>query len=169
MGYCIGCPDIPSFLAAYESGYVAPVLDAPASEVERPADVTTTREAWTTAAEGGEMINGVAMAQQAYNPTWLLVEGNEDVLAEGYAATMHIDLLEGWRAGGWGRKLIEQFAGSVRAARKETSNSHDGDGFRGIWIGIAADNAQVIRFYEKVGFRQIESGPGGGPRMVMDL
>lgn len=167
MGYCIGCPDIPSFVAAYGPGYVVPILDAPSSEVERPADVTSAREPWTTTTTtGGEQINGVAMAQQAYNPEWLLVEGNEDVLARGYAATMHIDLLEGWRAGGWGRKLIEQFAGSVRAARGRLGND---DGFRGIWIGIAAYNAQVIRFYEKVGFRQIESSPGGGPRMVMDL
>lgn len=159
VGYCIGCPDIDAFIAAYD-GYRTDVLD-PSPEIEKPVDVAQTREPWTLP-DGS--INGVSMAQQAYNPSWLLVEGNEDVMRQGYRATMHIDLLEGWRAGGWGRKLIEHFVAAVRAARTPGEA-----GFRGIWIGIAADNAQVVKFYEKVGYRLVQSSPGGGPRMVMDL
>lgn len=161
MGYCIGCPDMQAFVAAY-NGFTTSVLDA-SPDVERPADVTRSREPWTLS-DGA--VNAVSMAQQAYNPSWLLVDGNEDVLAEGYTATMHIDLLEGWRAGGWGRKLIGRFVEAVRAARAQQQPE---PGFRGIWIGIAADNAQVVKFYEKVGFRLWPTDPDKGPRMVMNL
>jgi ribosomal protein S18 acetylase RimI-like enzyme len=69
--------------------------------------------------------------------------------------------LEGWRADGWGRKLVEQFVAAVRAAR----GPEKGD-TGGIWIGIAPDNDKVVKFYERVGFTL---WPGHGLRMVMDL
>jgi GNAT superfamily N-acetyltransferase len=156
VGYCIGCPDIPAFVDAYDK-YVTSVLDA-SDEVERPASLTGEREPWTLP-DG--RINGVSLAQTAYNPTWLLLEGNQDVMEKGYTATMHIDLLEGWRAGGWGRKLVEQFVAAVRAARGPEKGETGG-----IWIGIAPDNDKVVKFYERVGFTL---WPGHGLRMVMDL
>lgn len=138
------------------------VLDV-SSEVDRPADVTTTREPWTRP-DGS--VNAVSMAQTAYNPRWLLLEGNEDIIeGRGYRATMHIDLLDGFRAGGWGRKLIERFVESVRAA----AAAGGGGAGRGIAIGIASDNGQVVQFYEKVGFKLLPTAGDGGIRMARDL
>lgn len=154
VGYCIGCPDIPAFISAYPR-FVSEVLEA-RGDVPRPADTTSTQEPWT---KDGQ-VNGVALAQQAYNPEWLVVKGNEDLLARSYGATMHIDLLEGWQGKGWGRKLIERFVESVKRERKE--------GTKGIWIGVAGDNGKVVPFYEKMGFRRLEE-KGEVIRMVRDL
>lgn len=91
-------------------------------------------------------INEIALAQMAYSPQLLLIDGNADLLAE-YKATMHIDLLEEWQGHGWGRRLINRFVESVRDVALQ-----DGGASKGIWIGVAADNAKVVPFYEKLGF-----------------
>ncbi|KAI9151607.1 hypothetical protein HJFPF1_08814 [Paramyrothecium foliicola] len=158
VGYCIGCPDVRAFVAKY-GAYVTDVLDASA-EVQRPADVTGAREAWVDA-DTGE-VNGTCLAQMAYNPAWLMLDGNEDVTGE-YGATMHIDLLEEWQGKGWGRRLIERFVESVRAAAGDGSNSG-----KGIWIGVAGENSKVVPFYERVGFRVKREGDGS-ICMVKDL
>jgi len=158
VGYCIGCPDIPSFMASYRR-YVGEVLDRPVSEVPRPADVSSKREPWTLP-DGSP--NGTCLAQTAYNPHWLLISGNEDLVNDGgYKATMHINLLDGWRGSGWGRKLIERFVEAVRTEAKA--------GTKGIMIGVAPDNGKVVAFYERLGFRLAEGGEKGSIRMVRDL
>lgn len=88
-----------------------------------------------------------ALAQTAWSGHWLLVDGNEDLLADGYRATMHVDLLDGWQGKGWGRKLVDLFVESVRKTDSEFGES------KGIWIGVGASNAKVVPFYEKLGFR----------------
>ncbi|KAL7820669.1 hypothetical protein V8C26DRAFT_392942 [Trichoderma gracile] len=142
VGYCIGCPDIPAFVADYDS-YVKNVLDV-SSEVTRPADLEAKEPLFL--ADGS--VNEVVLARLAYNPRLLLVDGNEDLLAE-YKATMHIDLLPEVQGQGWGRKLIERFVGSVKGVRR----MRDGSESRGVWIGVAGDNGKVVPFYERVGFR----------------
>ncbi|KAL3956222.1 hypothetical protein ACCO45_009068 [Purpureocillium lilacinum] len=94
-------------------------------------------------------INETALAQMAYQAEWLLLNGQEDLMEEGYKATMHIDLLDEWQGKGWGRKLIEAFVESVKVARQQ----QDGSVSRGIWIGVAADNSKVVPFYQKQGFK----------------
>lgn len=158
MGYCIGCPDIPAFVDGY-GRYVADVLERPGSEVVRPADVSSQRA--PRSLEDGS-VNGVSLEQQAWNPRWLLVEGNEKVIEEDkYRATMHINLSDGWRGQGWGRKLIESFVEAVKAQKQADT--------RGIWIGVAGDNSKVVAFYEKLGFRVRERVGEGTIRMVRDL
>lgn len=143
VGYCIGCPDIPAFVAAYES-YVASVLDAaPPGVISRPADLD--RKEPLFLADGS--VSETVLARLAYNPHLLLVEGNADLLAE-YKATMHIDLLDAFQGRGWGRQLIGRFVESVRDVPQR-----DGSVSRGIWIGVAGDNGKVVPFYEKQGFR----------------
>ncbi|EGR49234.1 uncharacterized protein TRIREDRAFT_22257 [Trichoderma reesei QM6a] len=145
VGYCIGCPDIAAFVADYDS-YVTDVLDvSPEGEVTRPEDLEAKGEPLFLA-DGS--VNEVALARLAYNPRLLLVEGNDDLLAE-YKATMHIDLLPEVQGMGWGRKLLERFVGSVEGVRR----MRDGSESRGIWIGVAGDNGKVVPFYEKLGFR----------------
>ncbi|PTB69167.1 hypothetical protein BBK36DRAFT_48973 [Trichoderma citrinoviride] len=141
VGYCIGCPDIPAFVAAYDS-YTTEVLDN-SPDVTRPQDLEAKEPLFL--ADGS--VNEVVLERLAYNPHLLLVDGNDDLLAE-YKATMHIDLLPEVQGKGWGRKLIEAFVGSVRHVKMA-----DGSESRGIWIGVAGDNGKVVPFYEKLGFR----------------
>lgn len=144
------------FIARYHD-YVAGVLEASPTEVQRPADVSNVREPWMDP-DTGE-VNGTCLTQMAYNPKWLLLDGNDDVTGT-YGATMHIDLLEEWQAKGWGRQLIERFAESVKAAMPK--------GSKGIWIGVAGENRKVVPFYEKMGFTLKREG-GGSICMVKDL
>lgn len=159
VGYCIGCPDIDDFCARYDT-YVTEILD-PSPDITRPDDLTN-RAPWIDPATG--QVNETALAQQAYNPRWLNVEGNEDVINAGYRATMHIDILPEWQGKGWGRKLIDALFDSVRA--------HPVEGRKGLWLGIAGDNAKVVEFYERMGLRvwpQDGWKPGDGIKMVKDL
>lgn len=104
--------------------------------------------------DNGE-INEQALAQSAYSPYWLLQAGNEDLLAEGYKATMHIDLLDEWQSKGWGRKLIDSYVESVRTVKLVEGNGKDWEGKagKGVFIGVAGDNSKVVGFYEKQGFK----------------
>jgi GNAT superfamily N-acetyltransferase len=111
------------------------------------------------------------MAQIAYSPKWLLLEGTEGKreLVEAYRATMHIDLLGEWQGKGWGRKMIERFVESVRMAG-EAGKKAEVDFGRGIHIGVAGENTKVVPFYEKVGFRVYEGGEKeGNVWMTRDL
>ncbi|ETS74526.1 hypothetical protein PFICI_14392 [Pestalotiopsis fici W106-1] len=173
VGYCIGCPDIHAFAAAYPS-YVTSVLTP---TVAAPSNLET-REPWTimddsllgltapgTTTGDGHKVNVVAMAQTAYNVQWLLFHGNEH-LTDKWRATMHIDLLETWQGKGWGPKLIDAFVKSVRDSSQQYG--------QGIWIGIAAENEKVVTFYERVGFQRInkphdQSGGGDGINMVKNI
>jgi ribosomal protein S18 acetylase RimI-like enzyme len=171
VGYCIGCPDVGTFMSRYDD-YATSVLDT-SDEVSRPADVTTAREPWADP-DTGE-VSGTCLSQMAYNPTWLLLDGNEDVTGE-YGATMHVDLLEGWQGQGWGRRLVERFFESVReaaagaATTAAVSTGEEGKAAvgRGIWIGVAQENDKVVPFYERLGFRVKREG-NGSICMVKDL
>lgn len=159
VGYCIGCPDIEDFVARYDD-YVTSILD-PATDIQRPADLQN-RVPWIDPATGE--VSETALAQTAYNPHWLLIDGREESLKAGYKATMHIDILPEWQGKGWGRVLIEKLFESVAA--------HKVEGRRGIILGIAGDNAKVVKFYEKMGLRVLEKEgwkEGDGIRMVKDL
>lgn len=159
VGYCIGCPDVDDFCSRYGT-YVDEVLE-PATDISRPDDLTN-RAPWIDPATGE--VSETAMAQQAYNPQWLMVEGNEEVMRAGYKAVMHIDILPEWQGKGWGRKLIDRLFESIKAQPVE--------GSKGLFLGIAGDNAKVVQFYEKMGLRVWpEDGwkPGDGIRMVKDL
>ena len=159
VGYCIGCPDLDDFCDRYDE-YVTSVLD-PASDITRPDDLTN-RAPWIDPATG--QVSETALSQQAYNPQWLVLDGTEDLRAAGYKATMHIDILPEWQGKGWGRKLIDNLFESVQKKPVE--------GRKGLWLGIAGDNAKVVHFYEKMGLRVWPKEgwkEGDGIRMVKDL
>lgn len=141
VGYCIGCPDISAFVAAYDS-YTTQVLD-PSPEVTRPDDLNLKEPLFLP--DGS--INEVFLSRLAYNPHLLLVDGNADLLAE-YKATMHIDLLDEYQGQGWGKQLISRFVDSIKDVPQQ-----DGSVSKGIWIGVAGDNGKVVPFYEKQGFK----------------
>ena len=178
VGYVIGCPDVFALAATYPR-FVREVLESEQGRADVPVppqlDVL---EPWSLPAangsenggesgSGGSRVNVTAMAQMAYNPRWLVLEGVEGKaeLVATYRATMHIDLLPGFQGQGWGRKLIERFCEGIRQAGT--------DGFdygKGINIGVAGENTKVVPFYERLQFRVYEGGEKeGNVWMVKDL
>ncbi|KAJ6786326.1 hypothetical protein PWT90_10609 [Aphanocladium album] len=153
VGYCIGCPDIPAFCAAYPR-YVSEVLEGRGRENGdirlRPdaADLveTSTRAPWIDKDTG--RVSELALSQLAFSARWLLVDGHEDLLREGYRGTMHIDLVDEFQGKGWGRKLLEAL---VESMQKEQGQGEDRS--KGIWLGVGGENDKVVPFYEKLGFR----------------
>lgn len=94
-------------------------------------------------------ISELALAQLAFSAQRLLVDGHEDLLAEGYRGTLHIDLLSEHQGRGWGRRLIEVLVESMKATREE---EEEGERHKGIWLGVGGENVKVVPFYEKLGF-----------------
>lgn len=141
-----------------------------------PEDVTTAleraQEQGTPAPHSGEedaaasggpaaTVNPLALAQNAYRVDWMLLENKEAVTAR-WRATMHIDLLPAWQGRGWGRTLIDGFVASVRGSGEDYGE--------GEHIGVAGENAKVVPFYEKVGFRVVAGGEReGNIWMVRDI
>ncbi|KAI0203607.1 hypothetical protein F4808DRAFT_417265 [Astrocystis sublimbata] len=176
VGYCIGCPDVHAFAAAYPK-YIASILSAavPQPDFSTRAPWTTTITTTTNKEEANadskpdgveveiEATNPLALAQNAYRPDWVLFEGQgKEALTARWRATMHIDLLPEWQGRGWGRQLIDRFVASV-----QSSGQDYGDGEH---IGIAGENKKVVAFYERVGFRIIQGGEGEGDiTMVRDI
>ena len=175
--YVIGCPDVFAFADAYPR-YIEEVLGRGAGRTDVPAPEQLNAQApWfvpgTEAVDPrpGQplgVVNEEALAQLAYSPRWLLLEGVEgraEMVAR-YRATMHIDLLRPFQGLGWGRRMIEVFAESVR----EAVRTGKGDAGSGIAIGVAGENDTVVPFYERVGFRVYEGGEReGNVWMVRDL
>ncbi|KAJ2897103.1 acetyltransferase [Zalerion maritima] len=153
VGYCIGCPSVPDLVSAYPS-YISGVLkpDVPPPEQAEKA------EPWCL--PGTQDVNPRALIQQAYDVQKLLVNGRKEVIAK-WKGTMHIDLLDAYQGKGWGKKLIEKFVEAVKG-----SGQNEG----GVHIGIAGENGKVVKFYEKVGFKNIAGGEKSGTIwMVRDI
>ncbi|KAI1189760.1 hypothetical protein F5B17DRAFT_166601 [Nemania serpens] len=174
VGYCIGCPDVHAFAAEYER-YVSTILSravaVPDFSVREPwlvpGDETTTTALEQGQGQGQEdpptevVVNPQALAQNAYRADWMLLE-NKEALTSRWRATMHIDLLPAWQGRGWGRALIDRFVASVRASGEDYGE--------GEHIGVAGENAKVVPFYEKVGFRVVAGGEReGNIWMVRDI
>ena len=198
VGYCIGCPDVYAFAERYPS-YISSVLStavAPPPPASSPSSTSapdlaspgeeepfwipddTTLTPSGTAPLQAKKPNPAALVRLAYDPRRLLqLDGSRKDLSSpqgegggGWRATMHIDLLPEYQHRGWGRQLIDAYVRSVQASGEDFG--------KGAWIGIAADNAGVVEFYKKVGFRLItppvadqgRSGGGGdGISMVIDI
>jgi GNAT superfamily N-acetyltransferase len=142
-------------------------------DVPQPEQLDTLEPWLVPVAESGsdsvaekKVVNDRCMAQLAYSPRWLLLEGVEGKsrLVSEFRATMHIDMLPEFQGQGWGRKLIERFVESVR------SSSSGADYGRGIHIGVSGENTKVVPFYEKLQFRVYEGGQKeGNVWMVRDV
>ncbi|KAM0741594.1 hypothetical protein ACQRIT_004451 [Beauveria bassiana] len=147
VGYCIGCPDVGALCAAYPR-YVREVLEGRGRAngdvrlVPSPAEPDAAAP-WIDPDTG--RINELALTQLAFSAQRLLVDGHEDLLAEGYRGTMHIDLLSEHQGRGWGRRLIEVLVDSMKEANGVRRQ-------KGIWLGVGGENDKVVPFYEKMGF-----------------
>ncbi|KAK8063201.1 hypothetical protein PG996_007853 [Apiospora saccharicola] len=180
VGYCIGTPDVYAFADRYPS-YTTSILStavapppplAPGEEDEPfwiPDDTTLTPSG--TAPLSAKKPNPAALIRLAHDPRKLLQldSGPSGLPAQGWRATMHIDLLPAYQRRGWGRRLIEAYVRSVQASGEDHG--------KGAWIGIAPDNAGVVQFYDKVGFRlatplsseEGDNGADDGIHMVIDI
>jgi ribosomal protein S18 acetylase RimI-like enzyme len=74
-----------------------------------------------------------------------------------YPAHLHIDLLPRAQGQGLGRVLITTLADALRDR-----------GVPGLHLGVAAENTGAIAFYERVGFRTLDTHPWGRT-LGMDL
>lgn len=95
-------------------------------------------------------VSELALSQLAFSSKLLLQEGNEDLLSEGYRATLHIDLLDEFQGQGWGRKLIDKVFEAVQAQNVK--------GSKGLWLGVAGENSKVVKFYERMGLKVKQRG-----------
>ncbi|KAI1757876.1 hypothetical protein F4782DRAFT_475499 [Xylaria castorea] len=165
VGYCIGCPDVYAFLAdypRYTTSIVSHSIAAPDLVIRQPWIVSRRRSPINSEEDDDEMVvNPLALAQNAYRPDWMLLEGKEAVTAR-WRATMHIDLLPAWQRCGWGRRLIDRFVASVQGSGQDYGE--------GEHIGVDGENSKVVPFYERMGFRVIEGGEReGNIWMVRDI
>jgi ribosomal protein S18 acetylase RimI-like enzyme len=71
-------------------------------------------------------------------------------LAAAYPAHLHIDLEERARGTGLGRVLIERLLDELRER-----------GIAGVHLGVDDSNTNAIGFYEHLGFRGVDTEPGG--------
>jgi GNAT superfamily N-acetyltransferase len=119
---------------------------------------------------GTETVSGACLAQRVWDPKLLLYSGGVAELAGIYKATMHIDLLEEYQGQGWGRQLIERFVASLREACRAQGKATSEVLGKGLHIVAGAENAKVVKFYEKCGFRLVEGGEKHGTIwMVRDV
>ena len=71
-------------------------------------------------------------------------------LAAAHPAHLHIDLRERARGTGLGRALIERLLQELEERQ-----------IAGVHLGVDADNSNAIGFYEHLGFREVDTEPGG--------
>ncbi|KAI2636819.1 hypothetical protein GGS21DRAFT_489591 [Xylaria nigripes] len=160
VGYCIGCPNVQTFVDSYPL-YEKAILS---TAIERPSFAT--REPWLEPSapnntdnnpgqdgDASPKVNPLALAQCAYRADWMLLE-NKEALTSRWRATMHIDLLPAWQGAGWGRRLIHRFIASVQRSELDYGE--------GEHIGVSGENSKVVPFYEKLGFRLVDGGEREG-------
>ncbi|KAF5502124.1 hypothetical protein CGCA056_v014015 [Colletotrichum aenigma] len=164
VGYCIGCPNVNDFAAAYDR-YVKEVLETSPELAGRRPQSLETKAPWNL--PSGE-VNEEALLQQAWNPTWLVLDDERKDLWGEWKGTMHIDLLENYQGKGWGRKLVGKFEESLREADKAKGGDERLYG-KGWHIGVGGENEKVVKFYEKMGFRVWPTAEKGSIWMVRDI
>lgn len=78
---------------------------------------------------------------------------------EAYPSHLHIDLLPRAQGHGHGRRMIERLLQVMRER-----------GSPGVHLGLSALNARALRFYEKLGFRElIRTGSGNDATIYMGI
>ncbi|PKS10961.1 hypothetical protein jhhlp_002720 [Lomentospora prolificans] len=155
VGYVVGTPSIPDFVASYPS-FISTILSRDIPKPEGP------RRSWSIpkGEENAGQVDPQCLAQMAYDGRWLVWENREGLVSE-YGATLHIDLEEKWRADGWGKKLVEEYVKAVRASWEATGGPGEGGG-RGVHVIIGGENGKVVGFYERCGFKLLEGGEKEG-------
>ncbi|KAI1786497.1 acyl-CoA N-acyltransferase [Ganoderma leucocontextum] len=66
-------------------------------------------------------------------------------------AHMHVDILPEYQRQGWGRKLIGRVVEHLRGKH----------GLERLWLGIDPRNEAAKRFYERLGYKELQGAPAG--------
>lgn len=156
VGYCIGAPDISAFCKAYPR-YVQDILEGRGKDIGDirffPTDQQLEKRAPWIDADSGR-ISELSLSQLAFSADHLLLRDNDDLYEQGYRATMHIDLLDDFQGKGWGKQLLEKVVGSMKAV--EMQDPEEKGTAKGVWLGVGGENAKVVPFYERLGFRVLK-------------
>jgi GNAT superfamily N-acetyltransferase len=177
VGYVIGCSDVTGAFAQNYHKYVDEVLmgGQGASDVPVPQQLDTS-VSWTVKdpLTGKDVVNPEALSQLAHSVRFLVLDGvqGKKEMAHTYRATLHINLLDGYRTQGWGAKMIEKLVESVRTVGKPANvgDSVEPSYGKGIHIGVSGENKNVVPFYEKMGFKVHEGGERvGNVWMLRDM
>jgi ribosomal protein S18 acetylase RimI-like enzyme len=75
-----------------------------------------------------------------------------------YPAHLHIDILPPLQRQGWGRALMEALVAALRARRVP-----------GLHLTMDPANVEARRFYDRLGFRELESSKPDAPALGIDL
>lgn len=67
-------------------------------------------------------------------------------LSKTYPAHMHIDIIDSYQKGGYGRKLIDALFSRLKE-----------EGIKGIRLGTSKDNKNAQGFYEHLGFKKLKT------------
>lgn len=126
-GYLLSAPDTAAFSAWAEESWW------PRLREQYPLAAARRRE--------GDWPDDAALIRSLHSPG-----SPPGELADDYPAHFHIDLLPRLQGQGWGRRLIERMLARLRAA-----------GVAGVHMGVVADNAGAIGFYEHLGFVVLSS------------
>ncbi|OAA56557.1 acetyltransferase [Niveomyces insectorum RCEF 264] len=140
VGYIVGTPDVHRMAAVY-GRYVAVLTGKEEEEEEEAAD--------DDGDSGGGITVVPAAARAQARQDRALVAADAQPVA--YTAMLHINLLPGYQAAGWGRKLITTYLAAAARA-----------GARGVHLGVSGENTKVVPFYERMGFRVTPGGEGEG-------
>lgn len=77
---------------------------------------------------------------------------------ERYPAHLHIDILPPLQRQGWGRALISTLVAALRERRVP-----------GLHLTLDAANVEARRFYDRLGFRELESSKPDAPALGIEL
>jgi GNAT superfamily N-acetyltransferase len=133
VGYVVGTADTATFVKRYAAEWIPFLGD------KYPAPPPPPRTAEQD------------MVALHHHPERMLVPGL-DLAA--FPAHLHIDLLPPYQGRGFGRRLIERFAGTVDAP--------------GVHLGMSTANVKARAFYDRLGFEQLPV-PGPGPVTYLGL
>lgn len=137
--YVAGAPDLALVVADAEgiAGYCLAVVDTSAFEAWcETAWWPTLRAQYPLPADAtpdGELVGLIHAPARA-----------PEAVIRDYPAHLHIDLLERVRGLGLGRVLVERQLAALRA-----------NGVAGLYLDVAADNANALAFYEHLGFAAV--------------
>ena len=129
VGYVIGTTDTRAFEEAAKETWWPPLASKYPVKGERK--ITGTPE------------------DERYAKLFLKVHDIEQECINFSPAHLHINILEEYRGKGWGRRMIGR---AIECLRDEA-------GVDGVFLGLDKRNLDAMKFYERLGFRQVDGAP----------
>lgn len=119
-------------------GYVLAALDTVAFEARCEREWWPSLRAQHPLRSGGDRLDDLLIALMHHRTP------PDDAVVREYPSHLHIDLLPGVQAAGWGRRLLSTVFDRLRA-----------DGSTGVHWGVSTANEQAIGFYRHLGCTEV--------------